>query len=152
MSFSFVNTEPSYARYVRLVLYNQNEVMLKRRYLILQVRSLDIEEKYDILNIYEGTEINEQNLILSLGGQAATQTVRSLSSFLTIQFVSDHSVQGKGFNITWTAGKLYFLFFIQFHMFSHIDRDLHQSCCQQELYVCACFSFPYMFISLKDVS
>ena len=76
--------------------------------IFFQIVSMNIEEKYDVLTVYDGSKKSSTPVLAQLSGSSQHITLTSTASFVTFHFSSDHSVQGKGFNISWRAGLFLF--------------------------------------------
>ncbi|XP_059165396.1 uncharacterized protein LOC131947978 [Physella acuta] len=69
----------------------------------IHVWNLHIEDKYDTIHIYDGSGISERSQLAFFDKSSSHENVMSSGSVVTINFLSDQSVQATGFNITWTT-------------------------------------------------
>lgn len=78
----------------------------------LAFNDFDLEAPYDSLTVKDG-ETNDALVIGRFTGAESPSHLTSNTNTLRLEFQADHSMSGRGFNITYSS-RSYFLFFLFF--------------------------------------
>ena len=73
----------------------------------IQIPNLDLEDDADMLEIWTGNyDLSQADMIISLTGQIAAQTIYSGNNYLTLRLITDDSnLQSTSLVITFTSGR-----------------------------------------------
>jgi hypothetical protein len=69
--------------------------------IVLTINTIEIESGYDFLNVYDAPWADPSRLMRSLTGRVAPPELLSASGSMTVEFLSDRSIQYSGFSATY---------------------------------------------------